>query len=104
MLKMFYLETVIMLPTSLARKDSQRLSPCPWLCVVCCPHYSLDEVGINIFSLSGAFLASADDYFVTATYSTIASEFHRNSDGQWILMAYNMGYCYALPIVFHVSI
>ncbi|MCJ1345008.1 hypothetical protein MMC31_003213 [Peltigera leucophlebia] len=55
-------------------------------------------------ALFGAFLASADDSFVIATYSTIASEFHRHSDGQWILMAYNMGYCYALPIVLHVSI
>lgn len=45
---MFYLETIIMLATSLARKDGQRLSPCPWLCVVCYPHYSLDEVGIDI--------------------------------------------------------
>lgn len=60
-----------------------------------------DEIEIVKFfrSFPGAFLASADDSFVTATYSTIASEFHRHSDGQWILMAYNMGYCYALPIV-----
>ena len=49
----------------------------------------------------GVLLASADECFVTATYSTIASEFLRNSDGPWLLLAYNLGYCYALPIVSH---
>lgn len=47
----------------------------------------------------GVFLACADECFVTATYSTIASEFLRNSDGSWLLLAYNLGYCYALPMV-----
>lgn len=48
---------------------------------------------------TGVFVANADESFMIATYSTIASEFNNLSDGQWLLIAYNMGYCYALPIV-----
>lgn len=33
------------------------------------------------------------------TYSTIASQFYKLSDGHWLLVAYNMGFCYSLPIV-----
>ena len=65
-------------------------------------HFVL-ELRLRILCV-GVFLACADEGFVTATYSSIASEFRRNSDGAWLLLAYNLGYCYALPIVSHPAI
>ncbi|KAF5858778.1 hypothetical protein ETB97_003780 [Aspergillus alliaceus] len=46
----------------------------------------------------GVFIASADEFLVLSTYTTIASQFHRLSEGSWLLVAYNFGYCIALPM------
>ena len=48
---------------------------------------------------TGVVLANADDSFVYATYETIASEYKRLSDAPFLLTAYNLGYCVALPVV-----
>ncbi|KAE8386687.1 hypothetical protein BDV23DRAFT_186996 [Aspergillus alliaceus] len=40
----------------------------------------------------GVFIASADEFLVLSTYTTIASQFHRLSEGSWLLVAYNFGY------------
>ena len=50
-------------------------------------------------SSAGVFIASADESLVISTYSTIASQFHYLSAGSWLLVAYNFGYCIALPVV-----
>ncbi|KAL4975984.1 major facilitator superfamily domain-containing protein [Aspergillus desertorum] len=47
---------------------------------------------------TGVFIASADELLVISTYSAIASQFHRLSEGSWLLLAYNFGYCIALPV------
>jgi MFS family permease len=47
----------------------------------------------------GVFIASADEFLVLSTYTTIASQFHRLSEGSWLLVVYNFGYCIALPMV-----
>ncbi|KAL4994523.1 major facilitator superfamily domain-containing protein [Aspergillus recurvatus] len=47
---------------------------------------------------SGVFIASADELLVISTYSAIASQFHRLSEGSWLLLAYNFGYCISLPV------
>ncbi|RDW61136.1 uncharacterized protein DSM5745_10634 [Aspergillus mulundensis] len=47
----------------------------------------------------GVFIASADEMLVISTYSAIASQFHRLSEGSWLLLAYNFGYCISLPVV-----
>lgn len=49
--------------------------------------------------LAGVFLANADDSFVMATYQTIASQYQQLSDAPFLLTAYNLGYCIALPVV-----
>ena len=59
----------------------------------------LESNQLSYSQRTGVFLASADDSFLTATYSTIASDFGRHSDAAWLLMAYNIGCCYALPVV-----
>ncbi|KAL4901689.1 hypothetical protein BDW74DRAFT_181407 [Aspergillus multicolor] len=46
----------------------------------------------------GVFIASADEMLVISTYSAIASQFHRLSEGSWLLLAYNFGYCISLPV------
>ncbi|KAL3431019.1 major facilitator superfamily domain-containing protein [Aspergillus tetrazonus] len=46
----------------------------------------------------GVFIASADELLVISTYSAIASQFHRLSEGSWLLLAYNFGYCISLPV------
>ncbi|KAL2837250.1 major facilitator superfamily domain-containing protein [Aspergillus pseudoustus] len=33
-----------------------------------------------------------------STYTAIASQFHALSEGSWLVMAYNFGYCIALPV------
>lgn len=53
--------------------------------------------------LLGVFIASADEFVVLSTYTTIASEFHRLSEGSWLLVAYNFGYCISLPVVSNSS-
>ncbi|KAL4878351.1 major facilitator superfamily domain-containing protein [Aspergillus karnatakaensis] len=45
----------------------------------------------------GIFIASADESLVISTYSSIASQFHHLSEGSWLLLAYNFGYCLSLP-------
>lgn len=47
----------------------------------------------------GVFIASADEALVISTYSAIASQFHHLSQGSWLLLAYNFGYCISLPVV-----
>lgn len=47
----------------------------------------------------GAFLASADEAIMMSTFSSIASEFDRLSEGSWLLVAYNFAYCISLPVV-----
>ncbi|KAF7589497.1 hypothetical protein BBP40_004204 [Aspergillus hancockii] len=49
-------------------------------------------------SFIGVFLASADESLVISTWSSIASQFHRLSEGSWLLVAYNFGYCVSLPV------
>ncbi|OJJ08570.1 hypothetical protein ASPVEDRAFT_89781 [Aspergillus versicolor CBS 583.65] len=46
----------------------------------------------------GVFIASADEALVISTYSAIASQFHHLSQGSWLLLAYNFGYCISLPV------
>ncbi|GAB1195680.1 hypothetical protein APSETT444_004942 [Aspergillus pseudonomiae] len=46
----------------------------------------------------GVFLAAADESIVLSTWSVIASEFHRLSQGSWLLAAYNFGWCVSLPV------
>ncbi|KAL4864077.1 hypothetical protein BDV12DRAFT_17020 [Aspergillus spectabilis] len=46
----------------------------------------------------GVFIASADESVVVSTYSAIASQFHHLSEGSWLLLAYNFGYCISLPV------
>lgn len=48
---------------------------------------------------TGVFIASADELLVISIYSAIASQFHRLSEGSWLLLAYNFGYCISLPVV-----
>ncbi|ODM23071.1 hypothetical protein SI65_00660 [Aspergillus cristatus] len=48
-------------------------------------------------SFIGVFLAAADESIVLSTWSLIASQFHRLSQGSWLLAAYNFGYCVSLP-------
>lgn len=59
--------------------------------------------GLRVYEASltilGVFLASADEALVISTYSAIASQFHRLSQGPWLLLAYNFGYCISLPVV-----
>ncbi|KAF5855778.1 hypothetical protein ETB97_008439 [Aspergillus alliaceus] len=54
------------------------------------------------FALYGSFLgillAAADDSLVITTWSVIASDFHRLSQGSWLLAAYNFGWCVSLPV------
>ena len=47
----------------------------------------------------GVFLAAADESLVISTWSSIASQFNRLSEGSWLLVAYNFGYCVSLPVV-----
>ncbi|KAL4771045.1 major facilitator superfamily domain-containing protein [Aspergillus nidulans var. acristatus] len=47
---------------------------------------------------TGVFIASADELLVISTYSAIASQFHSLSEGSWLLLAYNFGYCISLPV------
>ncbi|KAB8265073.1 major facilitator superfamily domain-containing protein [Aspergillus pseudonomiae] len=49
-------------------------------------------------SFLGVFLAAADESIVLSTWSVIASEFHRLSQGSWLLAAYNFGWCVSLPV------
>ncbi|KAE8362456.1 major facilitator superfamily domain-containing protein [Aspergillus caelatus] len=49
-------------------------------------------------SFVGVFLASADESLVISTWSSIASQFNRLSEGSWLLVAYNFGYCVSLPV------
>ncbi|GAB1196500.1 hypothetical protein APSETT444_005771 [Aspergillus pseudonomiae] len=49
-------------------------------------------------SFIGVFLASADESLVISTWSSIASQFNRLSEGSWLLVAYNFGYCVSLPV------
>ncbi|KAK1144983.1 hypothetical protein N8T08_004698 [Aspergillus melleus] len=51
----------------------------------------------------GAFLASADESIMVSTFSSVASEFDRLSEGSWLLVAYNFGYCMSLPVYGHLS-
>ncbi|RAL10280.1 MFS general substrate transporter, partial [Aspergillus homomorphus CBS 101889] len=51
----------------------------------------------------GTFLASVDESLVISTYSTISSQFQRLSEGSWLLVAYNLGYCVSLPVYGVVS-
>lgn len=46
----------------------------------------------------GVFIASIDESLVLSTFSTIASQFHLLSQGSWLLVAYNFGYCISLPV------
>ncbi|KAL2864383.1 major facilitator superfamily domain-containing protein [Aspergillus lucknowensis] len=46
----------------------------------------------------GVLIASADESVMISTYSAIASQFHRLSEGSWLLLAYNFGYCISLPV------
>ncbi|KAL4802018.1 major facilitator superfamily domain-containing protein [Aspergillus unguis] len=46
----------------------------------------------------GVLIASADESLMISTYSAIASQFHRLSEGSWLLLAYNFGYCISLPV------
>ncbi|UDD62397.1 hypothetical protein AFCA_009715 [Aspergillus flavus] len=54
-------------------------------------------------SFIGVFLAAADESIVLSTWSVIASEFHRLSQGSWLLAAYNFGWCVSLPVVSYSS-
>lgn len=45
------------------------------------------------------FLASADELFVLACGSDIASALHASSSASWLITGYNLGYVLALPIV-----
>lgn len=36
---------------------------------------------------------------MVSTFSSVASEFNRLSEGSWLLVAYNFGYCMSLPVV-----
>ena len=36
---------------------------------------------------------------MVATYASIASSFHRSSEGPWLLTMYTFGYIIALPVV-----
>lgn len=56
-----------------------------------------------VVALLGVVLANADDSFVYATYETIASEYKRLSDAPFLLTAYNLGYCVALPVYANAS-
>ncbi|KAB8202937.1 major facilitator superfamily domain-containing protein [Aspergillus parasiticus] len=49
-------------------------------------------------SFLGVSLAAADESIVLSTWSVIASEFHRLSQGSWLLAAYNFGWCVSLPV------
>ncbi|KAE8391853.1 major facilitator superfamily domain-containing protein [Aspergillus alliaceus] len=49
-------------------------------------------------SFIGVFIASADESLVISTWSSIASQFNRLSEGSWLLVAYNFGYCVSLPV------
>ncbi|PYH97108.1 putative transporter, partial [Aspergillus ellipticus CBS 707.79] len=51
----------------------------------------------------GCFLASLDESLMSTTYSTIASQFQRLTEGAWLLVAYNFGYCVSLPVYGLVS-
>ncbi|OJJ40864.1 hypothetical protein ASPWEDRAFT_166918 [Aspergillus wentii DTO 134E9] len=52
----------------------------------------------------GVFIASVDESLVISTYSTIASQFHLLSQGSWLLVAYNFGYCISLPVYGALSV
>ncbi|KAE8376791.1 major facilitator superfamily domain-containing protein [Aspergillus bertholletiae] len=49
-------------------------------------------------SFLGILLAVADESIVLSTWSVIASDFHRLSQGWWLLAAYNLGWCVSLPV------
>ncbi|PLB51565.1 MFS transporter, partial [Aspergillus steynii IBT 23096] len=51
----------------------------------------------------GAFLASADESLMLSTFSSVASGFNLLSEGSWLLVAYNLGYCMALPVYGRLS-
>ncbi|KAL3462109.1 major facilitator superfamily domain-containing protein [Aspergillus heterothallicus] len=46
----------------------------------------------------GVLIASADESIMISTYTAIASQFHALAEGSWLVMAYNFGYCIALPV------
>ncbi|PWY90955.1 MFS general substrate transporter, partial [Aspergillus heteromorphus CBS 117.55] len=58
---------------------------------------------LNSLTEIGCFLASVDESLVSTTYSTIASQFQRLTEGAWLLVAYNFGYCVSLPVYGLVS-
>ncbi|KAK1147202.1 hypothetical protein N8T08_001941 [Aspergillus melleus] len=49
-------------------------------------------------SFIGIFVAAADDSLVLTTWSTISSQFQRLSEGSWLVVAYNFGFCVSLPM------
>ncbi|KAA8647926.1 uncharacterized protein ATNIH1004_006628 [Aspergillus tanneri] len=53
---------------------------------------------IILATFLGEFLASADESLMTAIYTTVASEFRSLSQGSWLLVAYNFGYCISSPV------
>ncbi|KAL6233783.1 hypothetical protein BDW75DRAFT_241664 [Aspergillus navahoensis] len=61
------------------------------------PRKASDTLVVYIAFL-GVFIASADELLVISTYSAIASQFHQLSEGSWLLLAYNFGYCISLPV------
>ncbi|KAL2810303.1 major facilitator superfamily domain-containing protein [Aspergillus granulosus] len=46
----------------------------------------------------GVLIASADESIMISTYTAIASQFQALSEGSWLVMAYNFGYCISLPV------
>ncbi|PLB51326.1 MFS transporter [Aspergillus steynii IBT 23096] len=49
-------------------------------------------------SFIGIFVAAADDSLAISTWSSIASQFQRLSEGSWLVVAYNFGFCVSLPM------
>ncbi|OBT67636.1 hypothetical protein VE03_03825 [Pseudogymnoascus sp. 23342-1-I1] len=56
-----------------------------------------------VIAQAGVFLAQADDSFVLSTHGEIASHFQRLSLGPWLVTAYNLGCCVALPMYGRLS-
>ncbi|KAE8391149.1 major facilitator superfamily domain-containing protein [Aspergillus alliaceus] len=49
-------------------------------------------------TMTGTFLAMADESFVLSNSEEIGGQFRQSSFGPWILCSYNLGYCVALPL------
>ena len=50
-------------------------------------------------SMPGAFLAHADTSLLLVTQDKIASSLYSSSSAPLLLVAYNLGFCIALPVV-----